>query len=92
MGRGICHPIVEKVAYTLRTPLLPALTRESYSLGVEGHVAEAVSGLEGSDFDGTQVVSPAAPVDVLLGAEIEIVVGYVTGATPFCTCNESGGS
>lgn len=63
--------------------------RSSYSLGVEGHVAEAVSGLEGPHLDRAEVVSPAASVDVPLGTEIKVVAGDVTCAAPLGTCNES---
>lgn len=55
---------------------------DAVGLGVEGHVAEAVSRLEGAHLDRAEVVGPAAAVDVLLRAEVEVVGGDVTRAAP----------
>lgn len=52
-------------------------------LGVEGHVVEAVSRLEGSHLDGAQIVRPAAPVYFLFRAQVEVVGGDVTRPAPF---------
>lgn len=67
--------------FQLATPRWATLA-PSYSLGVERHVAEAISGLEGPHLDGAEVMRPAAPVDVLLGAEVEVVCRDIARPAP----------